>query len=268
MISFFDGDTYTTPADLRRDLRDRLCLGGSLWFYLMHARLMLESRSNALADRYDAAAWARASRDIMRALERCGARFHVSGLDHIRNVDGPVVFISNHMSTLETQVFPCLIAPIRPVTFIVKKVLTTMPIFGPIMRSCDPIAVNRVNPRDDMQTVMTEGVNRIEGGTSVIVFPQSTRQLLFTPAKFNSLGVKLARRAGVPVIPVAIKTDFWRPGKLIKDFGPLDRSQSVHIEFGAPMEITGNGRDQHQAIVDFIRRRIIEWGGEVDETES
>lgn len=260
------GDAYTTPPGTRRDLMDRLCFGGTLWFYILHSAAILRLRSLAKRGRFDDAAWVRGSWEILGIMERCGARFHISGLDHLRQVDGPVVFISNHMSTTETQVLPAFIEPIMNVTFIVKRSLTTMPIFGPVMRARNPITVGRVSAREDMVEVMTEGKNRLQAGTSVIVFPQATRHLVFQPSRFNTLGVKLAGRAGVPVIPIAIKTDFWRPGRgWRKDFGPLDRSQPIHIEFGAPLAVTGNGKDQHEAVVDFIRTRVLAWGGAVDE---
>lgn len=260
---FFDGDRYDTPADNKRDLMDRLCFGGSFWFYCLHSSAILNARSQALGPHYGDAQWAQTSYDIFRILERCGARFHITGLEHLHAAEGPQVIISNHMSTTETQIFPCIIAPFLPVTFIVKSSLTTMPIFGPIMRSRDPICVKRESAREDMVTVMTDGVHKLEEGVSVIVFPEATRQAIFKAEKFNSLGVKLAKRAGVQAMPVAIKTDFWKTGKLIKDFGPLDRSQDVYIEFGAPVTIEGNGKDQHKEMVEFIGERLKSWGGNV-----
>ncbi len=226
---YFPDDTYHTPDTLRRDLMDRLCCGGSAWFYTLLSRYILRSRSEALAGVYDSKAWAQASRDIMGALERCGAKFHVEGLGHIGALTEPVVFISNHMSTVETMAFPCMISPFRPVTYVVKESLVSMPIFGPVMRSCDPVTVGRQNPREDMQKVLTDGTARLQDGISIILFPQSTRQVEFVPEKFNSLGVKLARRAGVKVMPVAIKTDFWQAGRLIKDFRAATppRSRSI-----------------------------------------
>ncbi len=259
--AYFDGDRYDTPADNQRDLMDRLCFGGSFWFYCLHSSAILKARRQALGDHYGDDIWAETSHEIFRILERCGARFHIAGLEHLRAADGPLVIISNHMSTTETQVFPCIIAPYLPVTFIVKRSLTTMPIFGPIMRSRDPVCVDRENAREDMVTVMTDGVRKLEEGISLIVFPEATRQTVFKAEKFNSLGVKLAKRAGVQAMPVAIKTDFWKPGKLIKDLGPLDRSQDVYIEFGAPVTIEGNGKDQHREMVEFIGERMRSWGG-------
>jgi hypothetical protein len=33
----------------------------------------------------------------------------------------------------------------------------------------------------------------------------------------------------------------------------------VHFEFAPAMEITGNGQEQHKAIIDFIQSRFDEW---------
>jgi 1-acyl-sn-glycerol-3-phosphate acyltransferase len=261
--AMFDAaDTYETPASQRRDLADRLCLGGGAWFYTLLAREVLWSRRQALRGLYDDRAWAASSRRILNLLERCGARVRVEGLDHVRSLTGPVVFIGNHMSTAETMVLPCLIAPFRPVTFVVKDSLTRMPIFGPVMRSRNPITVGRVNPRQDMQAVLGDGAERLAAGTSIILFPQSTRQLRFDPGRFNTLGIKLARRAGVPVVPLALRTDFWQPGRLVKEFGPLDRSRPVRFRFGAPRLVGDDQRAAHQAVITFIVDSLHEWGSE------
>ena len=54
---------------------------------------------------------------------------------------------------------------------------------------------------------------------------------VFKPEEFNSIGVKLAKKAGVPVVPVAIKTDFWGNGRIIKELGPIDNKKTIHIKF-------------------------------------
>lgn len=127
------------------------------------------------------------------------------------------------------------------------------------MRSRDPIVVARKNPREDLQTVMTRGKELLAKGTSVIIFPQSTRSAQFIPEDFNSLGVKLAKAAGLQVLPVAIKTDFWGNGKFLKDIGPIDRRKPIHMEFGKPFSIEGNGKEEHNRIVDFISAHLREW---------
>ena len=79
------------------------------------------------------------------------------------------------MSTLETVILPVIVLPFRRVTFIVKESLLTYPIFGPIMRSLDPLPVTRTNPRLDLKTVLEGGVARLQQGASIVVFPQTTR---------------------------------------------------------------------------------------------
>jgi len=107
--------------------------------------------------------------------------------------------------------------------------------------------------------VMTRGADKIAQGFSIIVFPQATRSPVFDPEKFNSLGVKLAKRCKVPVVPIAFKTDFWGTGKLVKDFGPLSPGKTIHIEFGEPIEIHGSGREEHERVMEFIRGRLETW---------
>ena len=208
---------------------------------------------------FDTKAWADSSFEIFRLIEKTGGKFHITGMDNITKSDGPVLFISNHMSTLETMILPCLIAPLREVTFVVKESLVKHPLFGDVMRSRDPIVVGRSDARKDFEAVMTGGIELLSKGISIIIFPQSTRNLEFKPEEFNSLGVKLAKKAGVKVVPIAIRTDFWGNGKLIKELGPIDHNKPIHIKFGEPFSITGNGKEENQKIINFIQASLKEW---------
>ena len=94
---------------------------------------------------------------------------------------------------------------------------------------------------------------------SVLIFLQTTRELRFDPKKFNTLGIKLAKRAKVPVIPVAVKTDVWGMGKWIKDFGRFDPSKPVRVSFGEPVHISGNGKTEHRPTIEFIKTKLEAW---------
>ncbi|HSB34157.1 MAG TPA: 1-acyl-sn-glycerol-3-phosphate acyltransferase, partial [Nitrospirota bacterium] len=77
--------------------------------------------------------------------------------------------------------------------------------------------------------------------------------------QFNTIGVKLAKRACVPAVPIALKTDAWGTGALLKDFGRIDPAKTVHIAFGKPLEIRDRGSEEHQQIIDFIEGKLKEW---------
>lgn len=213
----------------------------------------------AKRQKLDDLAWVRGSVWLADIFENTGCKIIAEGLENLENVDGPCVFIANHMSTLETFVLPGMIRPHMPVTFVVKKSLTTMPVFGPIMRSRNPIVVGRTNPREDLTTVLEEGTKRLADGISVIVFPQHTRSLDFDPQQFNSIGVKLALKANAAIVPIALKTDAWGQGKKIKELGAIRPELPACFRFGKPLKATGRGKAEHSQICQFIQESLAEW---------
>jgi 1-acyl-sn-glycerol-3-phosphate acyltransferase len=205
--------------------------------------------------------WTLRSLGVIRAIESVGVKFEITGTGRLASVEDPCVFVANHMSTLETLCLPAMILPYKPITFVVKRSLTEYPVFKHIMRATNAIAVARENPRDDLKAVLIGGERMLKEGVSVVVFPQTTRATDFKPEEFNSLGVKLARRAGVPVVPVALKTDAWGVGPIfLKDFGKIDPSKTVHMSFGKPLTVSGRGDEEHRETVEFISSRLLEWG--------
>jgi 1-acyl-sn-glycerol-3-phosphate acyltransferase len=231
-------------------------------FYCRFWWYVYRSSVTARRGEYDGPEWSRSSLRVLKALEHVGVQFEVSGVENIRSLESPCVIIGNHMSMLETIVLPCIIQPVRNVTFVVKRSLMNYPVFRHVLRARDPIGVSRDNPREDFQAVMKGGVERLQKGISIVVFPQTTRSRTFDPSEFNSIGVKLALRAGVPVIPAALVTDAWGTGSWLKDVGPIDPSKKVRIAFGQPITIEGRGAEQHQQVIEYIQGKLTEWNHE------
>jgi 1-acyl-sn-glycerol-3-phosphate acyltransferase len=127
------------------------------------------------------------------------------------------------------------------------------------MRSRNPITVGRTNPREDLRAVLEGGAEILASGRSIVIFPQTTRAAAFDPKEFNTIGVKLARKANVPVVPVALKTDAWGNGRMLKDFGEIDPSKRVFISFGEPMTIKNRGVEEHDAIIAFVEEHLRRW---------
>lgn len=192
----FDANWYLTSP---RTLSFLSRISPNLGFYAPMIWIVFKAGCNAMRNQYDGEAWTQSSEGIAHALESVGCRIEATGLEHFRSLEGPCVFIGNHMSTLETFVLPSMIQPWKDVTFVVKESLLKYPFFGPVLGSREPIVVGRSNPREDLVAVLEGGEARLKQGRSVIVFPQSTRSSVFDPAHFNTIGVKLAKRAGVPV---------------------------------------------------------------------
>lgn len=258
----FEGDTYVTPKDRKRFLLDYIMLGTRWAFYIRNFYVYYKTGMAGAKGILDRKAQAAYSYQNMRVAEGCGAKFNIKGLNNISKPEGPVILIGNHMSLLETAVMTAFVSPRKPSIFVVKKSLFDIPIFGNIMRGMGNIALNRENARDDFKKLLEEGTRNLSEGTSIIIYPQSTRSDKFDKSQFNSIGVKLAKKTGVPIIPFALKTDFIANGKYVKDLGPINRKNTVYFEFGEPIVVKGNGKAEHDKIIEFIESRLEMWNKE------
>jgi len=245
------------------------CLPGSrsLVYYIRLLYTFLHSTFPARRGTLDRPKWALYSHRCLRVVESVGGNVNISGLESVANLQGPAVFIGNHMSVAETLILPgVVLAFSSDVNFVIKEELRHYPLLGSIFKALNLIAVSRKNPREDFKVVLREGHKILAEGGSVIIFPQATRSVEFDIQAFNTLGVKLASRAGVPVIPVAIKTDFHGNGKWVKDMGPINHQKPLYFKFGNAIPVTGKSKEVHQQVVEFISQNLTAWGGTVKET--
>jgi 1-acyl-sn-glycerol-3-phosphate acyltransferase len=194
----------------------------------------------------------RFSENNVRILERCGAKIHLRGLENLSAEPGPFVLAGNHMSSVESLLLNSIITPRLEFTYVIKNNTFSVPFLRQAMMAMDAIGVDRANPKEDFKVVMSEGAARLSKGCSVLIFPEGGRHAQFLPERFNSIAVKLALKAGVKLIPFALKTDFIERGKLIADFGAINPKNEIYFEFGSPIEVVGNGRDAQQQVIEFI----------------
>lgn len=253
---------YRTPPDFPRSLSDRLLGGLDWWYHLLVVDRVWRGGELARRGRMDDAEWAQKCLDVIRCVERCGGQVQIEIPETARSCT-PCVYVANHMSVLETITLPSILITFGHPTIVVKQDLLHYPALCHTLRAVNPITVSRNDPREDLRTVLVEGKESLDTGRSVLVFPQSTRSTVFDPSVFNSLGVKLASRAGVPVVPLALKTDFSGIGPIVKEWGRVDRTKTVHFRFGEPLDPSTGGKATHAAVVGFIAASIDEWGGTV-----
>lgn len=159
----------------------------------------------------------------------CGVKHVISGLENLTK--SPCVIISNHQSSWETLFFYQLVFP---VSTILKKELLNIPFFGWALGLSNPIAIDRSKPREAGRSLLLQGINRIENGYFVIIFPEGKRYPIGELGKFSRSGAKLAIAANVPIIPIAHNAGRgWTPQRFIKTPGV------VQIHIGSPVESVG-----------------------------
>lgn len=165
--------------------------------------------------------WTRATMWLLYRLN--GVDVEIRGAENIPE-DGAVVVMSNHQSQWETFYLQLLISPQAT---ILKRELLWLPFFGWALALLKPIAIDRSKGTQALKTILKVGKQRLQDGTSVVIYPEGTRQAPGSIGKFNSGGSMLACHADVPVLPMAHNSgDCWparsllrKPGKIILVIG-------------------------------------------------
>lgn len=161
------------------------------------------------------------------------------------------IYIANHASYID---IPVLGAALRDsVVFVYKEELEKTPIWGFLLRISPHVAISRSEGREAFGTIEETGRAIREGSASVIIFPEGTRTADGSLGEFKRGGFLLATRAGVPIVPVAVRgthrilpRDDWRvrPGR-------------VEVVLGEPIDVPlGISRTQEKAILAETRRQI------------
>ncbi|MDR1853290.1 MAG: 1-acyl-sn-glycerol-3-phosphate acyltransferase [Azoarcus sp.] len=171
---------------------------------------------------------------MMWAIEHLlGITYRVIGRENIPA--GPAVILSKHQSAWDTI---ALQAVFPPLCYILKRELLWIPFLGWGLASIRSIAIDRKAGRDALSQVVEQGRERLKEGLWIAVFPEGTRTAPGVRARYKPGGAVLAKRAGVPVVPVAHNAgEFWRrnaflkrPGEITVSIGPVIEVKGVKAE--------------------------------------
>lgn len=142
-----------------------------------------------------ARAWART------LLAVSGIRVHVEGLEHI-DPNGSYVFISNHLSYMDTPVALGHI-PVQ-FRFLAKRGLFQIPFLGQHLSRAGHIPVPREDPRAAVKTMQIAAEKIQQKHISLLIFPEGGRSHDGVLMPFKEGGAYIAIRAGVPVVPIVL----------------------------------------------------------------
>ena len=160
----------------------------------------------------------------------CGLSYEVEGLENIPKHQAAII-MSKHQSAWETI---ALRQVISPQTAVLKKSLLQIPFGGWALATLKPIAIDRGNQKEALKMLLDQGIERLQEGLFVLIFPEGTRVAPGAYKKFNAGGAMLANKSGYPVIPLAHNAgEFWPrnsflkyPGVIKVKIGPMISTQN------------------------------------------
>jgi 1-acyl-sn-glycerol-3-phosphate acyltransferase len=196
-------------------------------------------RQNAIAR-----AWAR----VLLAVSRVKVR--VEGLEKIKE-DGSYVFVSNHLSYMDTPVALANI-PVQ-FRFLAKRGLFQIPFMGWHLARAGHIPVPRGDARAAVKTMTLAAQIVRDQKISLLIFPEGGRSRKGEMRPFMEGAAYIAIRAGVPLVPVGLKGT-----REVLPYGSGNiRGGPVLLRIGDPIPTDQATLRDRGNLTELLRDRII-----------
>jgi 1-acyl-sn-glycerol-3-phosphate acyltransferase len=214
-----------------------------------------------------AKAWGRTSNWLLRVV--CGTRVEIRGLEKIPY--GPLLVAAKHQSTWET--FALLALFVDP-TFIVKRELLWLPLFGWFVRKGRMIPVNRGARAQALAGIARQARIEVARGRQIIIFPEGTRRPAGAEPNYRYGIVHLYAETGIACLPIALNSGLYWPRRSL-----LRYPGTIRVEILDPIppgldkkEFAARLRDDIETastrLLDQGRRELAALGARLDPSRS
>jgi len=210
-----------------------------LWFKRLRKRLPepeFLARAHVVANRW-----------METHIKWSGVKVDLSGLENIS--DEPVVFVANHQSYFDVAVFLARIP--KPKGFIAKIEMKKAPVISAFMDYIGCVYMDRADLKKSARAI-NAGVEKVRRGHSMIIFPEGTRSKSNEMGEWKAGSLKLATKAGVPIIPVTLFDSF----KSLEANGYRFKPVTVTVIIGEPVRTDCLSADELTALPDRLKAII------------
>jgi len=183
-------------------------------------------------------------------IDLTGSSFEIIGLENIPR-DRTVIFAGNHQGNFD---IPILLANIPvPISFVAKTELQRLPMVSTWMKLMECVFIDRKDLRQSLRAI-SEAIEILKGGQSMVIFPEGTRSKGKEMEPFKPGSLKLASRAGVPIIPVTIIGSY----KILEANNNRVKPANVKIIFSPAIETaeTEKSTDLTSMVQDIIKENL------------
>lgn len=182
-----------------------------------------------------------------------GLKFTITGTEHVPRSGGAVMVI-NHTGYMDFTYAGLAAAPAkRLVRFMAKEAVFRHPVSGPLMRAMKHIPVDR----SAGAASYGQAVRYLRAGEIVGVFPEATISRSFELKEFKNGAARMAKDAGVPMLPTVI----WGSHRVWTKGHPrrLGRTNvPITIAIGEPVQVrAGESVDEATARIHGVMSQML-----------
>ena len=149
------------------------------------------------------------------------------------------VFMSNHRSQFDILAVITALFDFQ-LRWVAKVELTRVPVFGWALKHAGHVIIDRSNHVQAIASLRAAR-EKMEGGVSVMIFPEGTRGPLEGPLlPLKKGGFMLALETGFPIVPIAVRGS----AELLPRGSWQPASGEIEVIVGAPIPVAGLERDE------------------------
>jgi 1-acyl-sn-glycerol-3-phosphate acyltransferase len=153
--------------------------------------------------------WGLSSLSLLKLI--AGTRVHWSGLDKLPGCG--CLIAAKHQSTFDTF---ALFAVLKDPTFILKRELMLIPVFGWFLKKADMIPVRRGRTgRDALADLSQAAKQAIAAGRQLVIFPEGTRRPPGAPPDYKSGAAHIYAATGAACVPIALNSGLYWPRRAL-----------------------------------------------------
>lgn len=242
--------------ELRRGRQTAAGLSYALYTWILFATLAPATWLASVALHRPTLGWALSHRAARLFLRLGAVPWFVQGLEHLPR-DRPCILVANHASYLDGIVLVAALP--APVCMVAKRELQGQRIPGAYLASIGADFIDRfdtVREHEDVERV----VATVRDGHSALFFPEGTFGRAPGLQAFRSGAFLAAARAGVPVVPIAIRGT----RSVLRDGQWLPRRGPIGVVIGSPLWPDGADWPAAMRLRNTARAEILHYCGEPD----
>ncbi|MCF0147175.1 MAG: 1-acyl-sn-glycerol-3-phosphate acyltransferase [Clostridium sp.] len=177
------------------------------------------------------------------------ANMKVEGYEKIKDIEGPVIFIGNHLSNADGLVLAKVLKEKFDPTFVAGIKLSNDPItkLGTML-----IKNVGIKPNSADKEAITKIVKLVRGGENLMIFPEGTRSRTGAMIEGKKGILLIARLTKAKIIPIGITgTEIFLPINKDGDMGGEKFNYAdININFGEPLSLPVKGKDEERHAYD------------------
>lgn len=165
--------------------------------------------------------------------------------------DQAVLYIGNHRSYFD--ILMTYVRVPRPTGYVAKIEMLKIPLLSNWMKNLHCLFLDRNDLKQGAKIILT-AIGKIKDGISICIFPEGTRGDSDEMAPFKEGSLKIAEKAGCPIIPMAIT----HTRDIIKDHIPFVKPTHVTIQYGTPVYPNELPKEEKRALGRYTQNIIQE----------